>query len=366
MSAASCGRQKLLDARARAPGRRDRRRGAAPGRGRRDRARSSRCRRSSACRAITDGEFRRTYFHIDFLLQLDGRRGEAAGSPVKFHKQDGEVDFAPPVLDGDRQGAAPKPIQRADFEFLEGGRRSARRRSRIPSPTMLHFRGGRAGDQRGRPIPTWRQFFADVGRAYREEIADLAEAGCRYLQLDDTNLAYLCDDTHARGRAAARRRSRRAAAPLRRLINDAIREPARRHGAGVHLCRGNFRSRLGGGGRLRAGRRGAVQRARRRRLISSNTTTPRSGDFAPLRFLPKGKTVVLGLVTTKLGELESKDELKRRIDEAARDRAARAAGAVARNAASPSTVHGNDIAVEQQAREAPPRRRGRGRGLGLK
>jgi 5-methyltetrahydropteroyltriglutamate--homocysteine methyltransferase len=263
--------------------------------------------------AITDGEYRRFIFHIDFLSKLSGIE-ERGGIATKFHTKDGVVDYAPPRLVVTGKLRHTEGIQRRDFEFL----RSLTTRTPkvcIPSPTMVHFRGGRAGiDERA--YPDLDELFADLARCYRAEIADLYDAGCRYLQLDDTNLAYLCDPEQ---REAARRRGddpNQLPRTYARLINAAIERPADM-AVCVHLCRGNFRSAW-----IAEGGYEPVAEVLFNELTVDGFfleyDDERSGDFSPLRFVPQGKVVVLGLVTTKLPQLESKDELKRRIDEAAR------------------------------------------------
>jgi 5-methyltetrahydropteroyltriglutamate--homocysteine methyltransferase len=147
-------------------------------------------------RGITDGEYRRTYFHIDFLTRLSGVETKG-GIAVSFHSAAGNVDFSPPVMQVTGPVRHDQAIQRADFEFL----RSVTTRTpkvTIPSPTMLHFRGGRNAISKD-AYPDLEAFYADVAQAYRAEIADLAAAGCTYLQLDDTNLAYLCDEKMREG-----------------------------------------------------------------------------------------------------------------------------------------------------------------------
>ena len=296
-------------------------------------------------KGITDGEFRRTYFHTDFLLRLDGVV-EKGGTQVNFRHISGtELDYAPPAMVINGKVRHAKPIQKADFEFLKSVT-SQTPKVTIPSPTMLHFRAGREGI----PVdvyPEMDDFFADVGAAYRQEVAELADAGCRYLQLDDTNLAYLCDDKQ---RENARKRGMDpddAPRLYARLINSAIRDRPEDMLTAVHLCRGNFRSSWAAEG----GYEPVAEVMFNELDIDAfflEYDDPRSGDFAPLRFVPKGKTVVLGLVTTKLGELESRDDILRRIEEAAKFLP------VDQMALSPqcgfsSTVHGNDILVEQQA-----------------
>src|SRR6476619_641459 len=150
-------------------------------------------------RGITDGEYRRTYFHIDFLTQLQGVQTKG-GIHVKFHSAKGDVDFEPPVMQVTGKVGHARPIQRADFEFL----RSVTSRTpkvTIPSPTMLHFRGGRNAISR-EAYPDMDAFYADVAAGYADELQSLGAAGCTYLQLDDTNLAYLCDDKMREGARA--------------------------------------------------------------------------------------------------------------------------------------------------------------------
>ncbi|MEH3041137.1 MAG: 5-methyltetrahydropteroyltriglutamate--homocysteine S-methyltransferase [Sphingomonas paucimobilis] len=294
---------------------------------------------------ITDGEFRRTYFHTDFLLQLDGVE-EAGGTQVKFHQHGGKaLEYAPPVMKITGKVAHARDIQRADYEFLA---RCTTRTPKvtIPSPTMLHFRGGRDAIDAA-TYPDLEDFYADLAAAYRAEIASLAEAGCRYLQLDDTNLAYLCDTTQ-RENARARGMDPDALPRLyARLINESIRDRPDDMTVCVHLCRGNFRSSWAAEG----GYEPVAEVLFNELAIDGyflEYDDPRSGDFAPLRHVPMGKTVVLGLVTTKLGELESADDVKRRIDEAARY-APLDQLALSPQCGFSSTVHGNDIEVEQQA-----------------
>lgn len=295
--------------------------------------------------SITDGEFRRTYFHTDFLLQLDGV-DEAGGTQVKFHQHGGkELEYAPPVMKITGKIGHARDIQRADYQFLASCTDRTPKVT-IPSPTMLHFRGGReAIDETA--YPDLEEFYTDLAAAYRAEIASLADAGCRYLQLDDTNLAYLCDDTQ---RENARRRGMDPDELPRlyaRLINDSIRDRPNDMVVGVHLCRGNYRSSWAAEG----GYEPVAEVLFNELDIDSyflEYDDPRSGDFAPLRFLPKDKTVVLGLVTTKLGELEQPDDVRRRIDEAAQF-APLDQLALSPQCGFSSTVHGNDIEVEQQA-----------------
>ena len=213
---------------------------------------------------ITDGEFRRTYFHIDFLEQLAGVETKG-GIAVSFHSAQGNVDFAPPVMHVTGPVRHVKPIQVDDFNFLKSVTQRTPKVT-IPSPTMLHFRGGRDAISRD-AYPDLEAFYADVAAAYRAEIAALGAAGCRYLQLDDTNLAYLCDEKMRDG--ARQRGDDPDELPRRyaRLINAAIAESAGGHDGLRSPVPRQFQERLGRRRRLRAGRRSAVQRARRRRLL---------------------------------------------------------------------------------------------------
>jgi 5-methyltetrahydropteroyltriglutamate--homocysteine methyltransferase len=293
---------------------------------------------------ITDGEFRRTYFHIDFLEQLEGveTRGGIAAS---FHSASGEVNFAPPVMHVTGKLRHVRPIQVADFAFLRSVTKRVPKVT-IPSPTMLHFRGGRNAISR-EAYPDMEAFYDDVAACYREELKQLGAAGCTYLQLDDTNLAYLCDPKMREG--ARQRGDDPNELPRRyaRLINAAISNRPQGMTVCTHLCRGNFKSAW-----VAEGGYEPVAEVLFNELAVDGYfleyDDARSGDFSPLRFVPRGKMVVLGLVTTKVGQLESKDDLKRRIDEAARyvplDQLA-----LSPQCGFSSTVHGNEIARESQA-----------------
>ncbi len=295
-------------------------------------------------RGITDGEFRRTYFHIDFLTQLKGVETKG-GIAISFHSNAGNVDFAPPVMHVTGKVRHARPIQRRDFEFLHSMTKRTPKVT-IPSPTMLHFRGGRKAIST-EAYPDLEVFYDDVARAYTDEIADLAAAGCTYLQLDDTNLAYLCDE---KMRAGARARGDDPDLLPRRyakLINAAIASRPPGVTICVHLCRGNFKSAWAAEG----GYEPVAEVLFNELAVDGyflEYDDARSGDFAPLRHVPKGKTVVLGLVSTKLDRMETKDDIKRRIDEAAKFVPLEQM-CVSPQCGFSSTVHGNEIHVETQA-----------------
>ncbi|MBI2961648.1 MAG: 5-methyltetrahydropteroyltriglutamate--homocysteine S-methyltransferase [Betaproteobacteria bacterium] len=293
---------------------------------------------------ITDGEYRRTYFHVDFLEQLDGVES-SGGLTTSFHTKGGDINFAPPVLKVTGKVRHARPIQVADFSFLKSVTKQVPKVT-IPSPTMLHFRGGR-GAISAEAYPDLEAFYDDVGACYREELKMLGAAGATYVQLDDTNLAYLCDPKLREG--ARQRGDDPNELPHRyaKLINSAIADRPAGMTICVHLCRGNFKSAW-----VAEGGYEPVAEALLRELAVDGYfleyDDARSGDFSPLRFLPKGKTVVLGLVSTKVGDLESKDQLKRRIDEAAKYVPLEQL-ALSPQCGFSSTVHGNQIALESQA-----------------
>ena len=298
-------------------------------------------------KAITDGEYRRTYFHIDFLDQLGGVETAA---PMQVQRPDGTLQLAPPVIKVVGKVRHDRAIEVDNYRYLRSQLAPGSvAKVAIPSPTMLHFRGGRAGISRQAYPELEPAFYDDVARAFGDELWALHEAGCRYVQMDDTNLAYLCDPQM---RAAARTRGddpdelpRRYAAFVNKVV---ARKPAGMLLA-MHLCRGNFRSTFAASGDYEP-----VAEA----LLSQmdidayflEYDDARSGDFRPLRFLRKGKTAVLGLVTTKYGALEDADVLKRRIEEASKY-APLEQLALSPQCGFASSVEGNDIGWDDQRRK---------------
>ncbi len=295
-------------------------------------------------KSITDGEFRRTYFHIDFLEQLGGVKTDI---PVTIQRPDGTQELAPPVMRVIGKVRHAKDIQLADFRYLRSQVSEGRTpKVSIPSPTMLHFRGGRAGISKEHYPELDPDFYQDVANAYGDELRSLAAAGCTYVQMDDTNLAYLCDE---KMRAAARTRGDDPdELPHRyaKFINLVVAQKPAGMLLAMHLCRGNFKSTHAASGNYEPVAE-ALLKEMDLDAYFMEYDDDRSGDFKPLRYLPKGKTVVLGLVTTKFGTLESKDDLKRRIDEAAQYVPLEQL-ALSPQCGFSSTVHGNDIAVEAQ------------------
>ena len=255
---------------------------------------------------ITDGEFSRDWWHLDFLTQLEGVTARQNPGP-KF----GGTEEQPPIPTVTGKVRYGKPIMVDDFAFLK---KTTKRTAKftIPSPSMLHLRAGRAGIA----YDDMDEFWADAAKAYRDAIAAFAKAGCTYLQLDDVAFAYLCDP---KIREQARKNGddpERLPARYARTLREVVKGKPKGMTIAMHTCRGNFKSAW-----VAEGGYEPVAEA----MFSSGVDaffmefdTGRAGGFEPLRFVPKGKTVVLGLVSSKTPALESKDFLKRRIDEAAK------------------------------------------------
>lgn len=306
--------------------------------------------RDCGLQSITDGEFRRTYFHIDFLEQLGGVHTDV---PFTVKRADGSEELAPPVIKVVDKVRHLKPIQRADFDYLQQQvalhAPGCTPKVTIPSPTMLHFRGGRAGISRAAYPELEPAFYDDVARAYAAELQSLFDGGCRYVQMDDTNMAYLCDE---KMREAARQRGDDPNELPHRyagFINKVVALKPAGMTLAMHLCRGNFKSTHAAAGNYEPVAQ-ALLSEMNLDAIFMEYDDQRSGDFRPLRYLKPGMQVVLGLVTTKFGQLESPAELKRRIYEAA-EYAPLEQLCLSPQCGFSSTVHGNNIAVEDQRRK---------------
>jgi len=268
-------------------------------------------------KGVTDGEYNRGGWQRDFLLSFKNVALMPSKVPVRFHRADGVALQQPPTMQITGKLERVRPIFVEDFKFLKAVvSPKSTPKITIPSPTLLHFRGGRDAIDKT-AYPTIEEFYTDLARVYREEIADLAAAGCRYLQIDETNLAYLCDPAlrdHARSLGEDPDQLLHTYA---KLLNDVVAGKPDDMVVCMHLCRGNY-----GGAWVAEGGYEPVAEV----LLSQinmdgyflEYDSDRAGGFEPLRFLPKGKTVVLGLITTKNGALESKDAIKRRIEEAAK------------------------------------------------
>jgi 5-methyltetrahydropteroyltriglutamate--homocysteine methyltransferase len=267
--------------------------------------------------SATDGEFRRESWHMDFIYQLDGITKEAGHIAVKFHNEQGEIEFTPAALHVDGKLGVSQTIFGDAFRFLQRTVTRNVPKLTIPSPSMVHYRGGKAAID-PRVYPDMDEFWADLVAAYREEVRRLGELGCTYLQFDDTSLAYVNDPHQREYIASIGGDPERQHVEYIRHINEALANRPEGMSVTTHMCRGNFRSSWAAEGSY-----DFVAEALLNELdvdgFFMEWDDERSGGFEPLRFLPRGdKHVVLGLVTTKRGELESKDELKRRIDEASR------------------------------------------------
>jgi 5-methyltetrahydropteroyltriglutamate--homocysteine methyltransferase len=295
--------------------------------------------------AATDGEFRRASWHMDFIYQLDGITKEAGHIAIKFFNEDGELEYTPAALHVDGKLGVSTTIFGDAFTFLQETVTTAVPKLTIPSPSMVHYRGGKAAIDPA-VYPDLASFWAGLTAAYAEEVRRLGELGCTYLQFDDTSLAYLNDPHQREYVASIGGDPDRQHIEYIHHINEAL--AARPQGMAVttHMCRGNFRSSWAASGGY-----DFVAEALFGELdvdgFFMEWDDERSGGFEPLRFVPKGKQVVLGLVTTKHGELETKDELKRRIEEASQfvD--------VEQLCLSPqcgfsSTSEGNELSYEQQ------------------
>jgi 5-methyltetrahydropteroyltriglutamate--homocysteine methyltransferase len=296
---------------------------------------------------ITDGEFRRSLWHADFLSQFDGIKvveGLLSDSAKHFQNPDADVQRSPTQFLVTGKLGHPRGIEVENFKFLASMTKQTAKQC-IPSPTLVHFRTGRAGVDKT-AYPEMTDFFADLARVFREEIAQLAAAGCTYLEIDDVNFAYLCDPKMREGVKKIGEDPDRLPLLYANLINDCIRDRPANMSVCTHLCRGNFRSSW-----VAEGGYDPVAEVLFNALDVDGYflefDTPRAGNFAPLRYLPKGKKLILGLVTSKTGELEKPDELKRRIDEASKLVPLDQLG-ISPQCGFSSTVLGNKLTLEDQ------------------
>jgi 5-methyltetrahydropteroyltriglutamate--homocysteine methyltransferase len=310
-----------------------------------------RLQREVGLQSATDGEFRRATWHMDFIYQLGGIEHAPGDMRVQFQNERGTVEWTPAALNVSERVHLHHTIFADAFEFLQGVVDPAQTpKLTIPSPNMVHYRGGRAAVDE-RIYPDMEEFWEDLGAAYADELRALGALGCTYLQFDDTSLAYLNDP---RQREQIKQRGLgTGTGDVEHLheryvsnINRALKGRPEGMAVTTHLCRGNFRSSWAAEGGY-----DFVAEALFGGLgvdgFFLEYDDPRSGGFEPLRFVPKGKYVVLGLVTTKHGELESKDLLKRRIEEAARYLP------IEQLCLSPqcgfsSTVEGNELSIDEQ------------------
>jgi 5-methyltetrahydropteroyltriglutamate--homocysteine methyltransferase len=298
-------------------------------------------------RGVTDGEFRRNLWHADFLSGFDGIKvveGVAPESARHFQNPDADVERSPTRFVVTGKLGHPHGIETENFKFLAAAAKNTPKQC-IPSPSLAHFRTGRAGVDRA-AYPDMDEFFADLARVYREEIAGLAAAGCAYLQIDDVNFAYLCDPKMREGARKIGEDPEKLPLRYANLINESIKDRPAGMTVCTHLCRGNFRSSW-----VAEGGYDPVAEVLFNALEVDGYflefDTPRAGNFTPLRYLPKGKKLILGLVTTKSGAVENPADLKRRIDEAGRFVALDQLG-ISPQCGFSSTVLGNKLTIDEQ------------------
>ena len=302
--------------------------------------------RDVGLKTATDGEFRRASWHMDFIYSLGGISHAQDNITVQFRNAEGTIEFTPAALHVDERIRLDHTIFGEDFGYLQQVASDGQTpKLTIPSPSMVHYRGGAAAIDPN-VYPSTDEFWADLTSAYADQVKAVAELGCTYLQFDDTSLAYLNDPKQ---REAMKERGEDAEHLHEQYIRH-INEALEKRPAGVtittHMCRGNFRSSW-----VAEGGYDFVAEALFNELTVDGFfleyDDARSGGFEPLRFVPDGKLVVLGLVTTKRGELEQKDELKRRIDDATKyvplDQLC-----LSPQCGFSSTVEGNELTYEQE------------------
>jgi 5-methyltetrahydropteroyltriglutamate--homocysteine methyltransferase len=268
--------------------------------------------------SATDGEFRRATWHMDFIYQLGGIEKLPPGDiTVQFHNANGDIEFKPASIHIGEKVHLKEPIFAEDFSFLaDTVPEGITAKLTIPSPSMVHYRGGAAAID-AKVYPDVDEFWADLSAAYADQVRAVHGLGCRYLQFDDTSLAYLNDPSQRAQMASRGEDAEHLHEKYIRNINRALEGRPEGMAITTHMCRGNFRSSW-----VAEGGYDFVAEALFGELgvdgFFCEYDDARSGGFEPLRFVPKNKLVVLGLVTTKRGELEQKDELKRRLEEASK------------------------------------------------
>jgi 5-methyltetrahydropteroyltriglutamate--homocysteine methyltransferase len=295
--------------------------------------------------SATDGEFRRASWHMDFIYQLGGINRAQDHITVQFRNEEGTIEFSPAALHVEERVALREPIFAEAFKFLQSCVTTATPKLTIPSPSMVHYRGGRAAVDES-IYPDMDDFWSDLTTAYADEVKALGDLGCTYLQFDDTSLAYLNDPKQREHIATLGGDAEHQHETYIRHINEALEDRPEGMTVTTHMCRGNFRSSW-----VAEGGYDFVAEALFNDLAVDGFfmewDDARSGGFEPLRLVPKGKIVVLGLVTTKRGELETRDELERRIEEASRfidlDQLC-----LSPQCGFSSTVEGNAISYDQQ------------------
>jgi 5-methyltetrahydropteroyltriglutamate--homocysteine methyltransferase len=296
--------------------------------------------------SATDGEFRRASWHMDFIYQLGGISKAPGNLAVKFRNMSGTIEFTPAALHVGSKIRLDHTIFEEDFKYLQSIVLGATPKLTIPSPNMVHYRGGPAAID-PQVYPDMEEFWSDLSAAYAEQVRRMAALGCQYLQLDDTSLAYLNDPAQRAEIAERGEDAEHLHLRYIKQVNDAVGGRPEDMAVTTHMCRGNFRSSWAAEGGY-----DFVAEALFSQLdvdgFFLEYDDERSGGFEPLRFVPPGKMVVLGLVTTKSGKLEDPDTLKRRVDEASRfvplDQLC-----LSPQCGFSSTVEGNVLTADEQA-----------------
>jgi 5-methyltetrahydropteroyltriglutamate--homocysteine methyltransferase len=269
---------------------------------------------AAGLQSVTDGEFRRAFWHVDFLTGFEGIAATQGQYALKFHGEGGAQSETKSMMVVTGKVKRTRPIMVEHFKFLHSNTKSTAKLC-IPAPTYLHMRGGRKVVD-AKAYPDIEEFWGDIARAYREEIADLGKAGCTYLQIDDVSFATLCDEGI---RAQVKRDGEDPAklpAKYASVIDSFLKNRPQGMGVTMHTCRGNHASMW-----MAEGGYDAVAEAIFQTGVDGfflEYDSERAGGFEPLRFVPKGKKVVLGLISSKNPRLESKDALKRRVEEASK------------------------------------------------
>jgi 5-methyltetrahydropteroyltriglutamate--homocysteine methyltransferase len=297
-------------------------------------------------RSATDGEFRRESWHMDFIYQLGGvTKVQDDTIHVHFENAERQYDWAPPSAHVNDTVTLPKPIFADHFTFLRETVTSATPKLTIPSPSMVHYRGGRSAIDES-VYPDLDEFWSDLTSAYAQEVRALADLGCTYLQLDDTSLAYMNDPRQREHVASIGGDPEHQHETYIANINRAIADRPAGLTITTHMCRGNNQSMWAASGSY-----DFVADALFNQLdvdgFFMEWDDERSGGFEPLRYVPEGKIVVLGLVTSKRPELEAKDDLKRRVEEASKfvdiDQLC-----LSPQCGFSSTREGNDLTIDEQ------------------
>ncbi|HEX9465373.1 MAG TPA: 5-methyltetrahydropteroyltriglutamate--homocysteine S-methyltransferase [Alphaproteobacteria bacterium] len=305
--------------------------------------------KAAGLKVCTDGEFHRRHWFLDFLEKIEGVEVHG-GLPAKFHNEQGDIQFSPPRFEVHEKLKRNRGLSVDDFKSLKpvADKAGLVAKQPIPSPTCVHFRGGRAAIDK-RVYPDIEQFFDDLVQVYREEIRALYNAGCRYLQIDDTNFPFLCDPKLRENARKIGEDPNQLPRLYVKLLNDTLLAKPADMTVCVHMCRGNHESSWVAEG----GYDPIAELVFGELKVDGfflEYDSPRAGTFAPLRYLARGKTAVLGLVTTKKPDLETKDLLKRRIEEAAKvvplDKLA-----LSPQCGFASTIGGNRLSIDDEKRK---------------